>query len=236
MIARVPTGIDDLDLILGGGIPRSSNVLVKGPPGSFKTIFGLQMLYRNAVKNDTPGLYLSLNQPVGGVKEQAEQFGWSFDKTPVQFVTVDTTTDVNVERTVFEAIKKIGKGIVVIDSLTSFLNRPPLTPSEYEVDPLLEAIKRLPGLSFSDEALVRAMTARFLRRLTVTSATILFIYENRPDSSDGVCEYLSDGILKLSKIESLGKRTLCVEKMRYTEHDLLPRNITLKENGISFER
>lgn len=126
--------------------------------------------------------------------------------------------------------------MVVLDSLTSFLNRPPLTPNEYEVDPLFEAIKKLPGLNFSDEALMRAMTARFLRRLSTTDATILFIYENRSDAADGMCEYLADGIIKLSRIESLGKRTLSVEKMRYTKHDLQPRNIALKENGIVFEK
>lgn len=86
MGTRFSTGIDELDAMIGGGIPRASNVLVKGPPGSFKTIFGLQMLYRNASASDTPGLYVSFNQPIDGVKEQAGQFGWHFENKPVGFL------------------------------------------------------------------------------------------------------------------------------------------------------
>ncbi|MBO3802960.1 MAG: hypothetical protein JTT11_03670, partial [Candidatus Brockarchaeota archaeon] len=41
----VRTGIDGLDKILGGGIPRGRCVLVIGGPGTGKTTLCLQFLY-----------------------------------------------------------------------------------------------------------------------------------------------------------------------------------------------
>ncbi|MFS8065574.1 MAG: RAD55 family ATPase [Byssovorax sp.] len=52
MTRTIPVSIDGLDLILGGGIPvlkrhkdfaESATLLVRGPPGSGKTIFGVQL-------------------------------------------------------------------------------------------------------------------------------------------------------------------------------------------------
>src|SRR5437879_13839332 len=41
---RVSTGIDGLDELFGGGIPRTGNTLLEGPTGSGKTILSLQFL------------------------------------------------------------------------------------------------------------------------------------------------------------------------------------------------
>jgi len=52
MTRTIPVGIDGLNLLLGGGIPvltrhedfgESATLLVRGPPGSGKTIFGVQL-------------------------------------------------------------------------------------------------------------------------------------------------------------------------------------------------
>ncbi|MCX6775228.1 MAG: hypothetical protein NT130_00005, partial [Candidatus Micrarchaeota archaeon] len=47
-IKRVPTGIEELDKIIDGGFPEGSTILVKGSPGTLKTILGLQFLYNGA--------------------------------------------------------------------------------------------------------------------------------------------------------------------------------------------
>ena len=43
---RVPTGIDGLDPLIEGGFPKGSLVLLAGNPGTGKTIFSMQFLYR----------------------------------------------------------------------------------------------------------------------------------------------------------------------------------------------
>jgi circadian clock protein KaiC len=42
--ARVPSGVDQLDVMLGGGVPESSTTMIMGPSGTGKTTLGLQFL------------------------------------------------------------------------------------------------------------------------------------------------------------------------------------------------
>jgi KaiC/GvpD/RAD55 family RecA-like ATPase len=233
MVERIPTGIPELDDMLSGGFPQPSNILVKGPPGGFKTILCLQILY-NAARRKSPGLYVTFNQKSEGIKEQARQFGWNFDGLPAEFVSFDTTLDADLE---VNAVKEAKANIVVVDSLTSFLSRPPITRTEYQADPMIDAIKKFPGIRMSEDALIRAMTTRLIRKMSQTNATNLFIYEDQTlEGIRAACEYLVDGVLRLARVESIGKRTLTIEKMRYTKHDFLPRTIMLKEKGVTIER
>lgn len=55
---RISTGVERLDEIMGGGIPRYSTVFVAGLPGTGKTILGQQALFANGRRGRT-GLYLS---------------------------------------------------------------------------------------------------------------------------------------------------------------------------------
>ena len=236
MVGRIPTGIPELDEMLSGGFPHPSNILVKGPPGGFKTILCLQMLY-NAAKSKRPGLYVTFNQQVEGITEQAAQFGWNFKGLPVEFISFDTTLDADLEASMVNAVKESKADVVIIDSLTSFLSRPPITRTEYQADPLIDAIKKFPGIRLSEDALIRAMTTRLIRKMGQTKATNLFIYEDQTlEGIRAACEYLVDGVVKLARVESIGKRTITIEKMRYTRHDFLPRTISLKDNGLVVER
>lgn len=44
---RITSGIESLDLILGGGYPRGKGILITGSTGSGKTIMGIHFLYSN---------------------------------------------------------------------------------------------------------------------------------------------------------------------------------------------
>src|SRR5918912_2803534 len=56
--SRLSTGIDQLDAVLGGGIPRYSAVFVSGLPGAGKTILSHQAAFANAQAGRTC-LYLN---------------------------------------------------------------------------------------------------------------------------------------------------------------------------------
>lgn len=102
---------------------------------------------------------------------------------------------------------------------------------------MIDAIKKFPGIRLSEDALIRAMTTRLIRKMGQTKATNLFIYEDQTlEGIRAACEYLVDGVVKLARVESIGKRTITIEKMRYTRHDFLPRTISLKDNGLVVER
>jgi len=56
---RVPTGIDGLDPLIEGGFPRGSLVLLAGSPGTGKTIFSMQFLWKGAENYGDNGIYVS---------------------------------------------------------------------------------------------------------------------------------------------------------------------------------
>ena len=58
----IKTYIEGFDEKLGGGIPEGSIVLVVGEPGTMKSSVAFNVLFHNAVKENVPGLYISLEQ------------------------------------------------------------------------------------------------------------------------------------------------------------------------------
>jgi len=53
---RVPSGLDELDAMLGGGLPAASATIVMGPSGTGKTTLGLEFLAKSS--ETEPGLML----------------------------------------------------------------------------------------------------------------------------------------------------------------------------------
>ena len=49
-IEKAPTGINELDNILAGGLPKGSVTLVTGGPGTGKTILSIQFILNGATK------------------------------------------------------------------------------------------------------------------------------------------------------------------------------------------
>ncbi len=75
----VKTGIPGFDSTLSVGLKKNSSVVVSGPPGSGKTIFGLQFVYSGAKEFDEPGVYISLSQGIDEIKNDCRAFGWDID-------------------------------------------------------------------------------------------------------------------------------------------------------------
>jgi circadian clock protein KaiC len=59
------SGIPNLDLILGGGIPRGSLIMVVGPPGSGKTTLATQMAFHAAATGRRVLILTALSEPTG---------------------------------------------------------------------------------------------------------------------------------------------------------------------------
>lgn len=71
---RILTGMDELDLVLGGGIVIGSLVLVGGDPGIGKSTLLLQMC-KNLVEQERAVLYISGEESLKQIKMRAERLG-----------------------------------------------------------------------------------------------------------------------------------------------------------------
>ena len=75
MSEYIATGIHGVDTILGGvGIPQGHTILISGGPGSGKTTFAMQYLFKGATEHDEPGLYISLDEEPEDVKKNMASF------------------------------------------------------------------------------------------------------------------------------------------------------------------
>src|SRR5437868_8851311 len=63
-LPKALTGIQGLDEITGGGLPRGRPTLVCGGPGCGKTILGMEFLINGARQFDEPGVFMSFEETI----------------------------------------------------------------------------------------------------------------------------------------------------------------------------
>src|ERR1700730_9439256 len=80
----VRTGIEGLDAILFGGIPRSNTILVQGLVGSGKTLMGIELIYRGATEFHEPGLIVVFETSPAKIIRDAAGFGWNLEELQEQ--------------------------------------------------------------------------------------------------------------------------------------------------------
>ena len=140
---RVQTGIEGLDNILSGGLPKGHLYLIEGDPGTGKTTLALQFLLEGA-KNREKGMYVTLSESKRELEQVARSHGWTTDALVIHEIiptdeglrpeaqyTVFHPSDVELADTIsaiVEQVKDVNPERVVFDSLAEFrmLARDPL--------------------------------------------------------------------------------------------------------------
>ena len=129
-IEKIRTGVDGLDEVLGGGIPKGSVVLVSGLPGTMKSSLCYAVL-SNAVREDNVKcLFISLEQTKRSIEVQMETMGFDMESAKKGIHVLDVGTIqkesgrsstkpwMDFLRRTIEAKQRIdGVDIIVIDSL-----------------------------------------------------------------------------------------------------------------------
>jgi circadian clock protein KaiC len=131
--ARVSTGNEGLDQILGGGLDGNRLYLYEGRPGSGKTTLALEFLLEG-VRRGERVLYITLSETHAELKLVAKRHGWSLSGIEVfELVPPESTLDPTRELTVLypaemelsettklivERVEKSSPSRVVIDSLS----------------------------------------------------------------------------------------------------------------------
>lgn len=75
-LKKARTGIEGLDQMTGGGLPRGRTTLIVGAPGAGKTVFSLQTLVNGARQCNEPGIFVAFEEQADHIRANAAAFGW----------------------------------------------------------------------------------------------------------------------------------------------------------------
>ncbi len=243
MVSRVKTGIKGFDSLLEGGFPKSSTILLAGGPGTGKSIFCREFIYRGAMQFNEKGLIVTFEQSNRDLIEESELLGFDFKKLIKQekvfmLNVPGEKIDKNTIKDILSICKKKKIKRLAIDSLTTLSTNAPIY-SEISKISMKDVIGE--NTFFSPPILGENITRRFLYRFINTlksneELTTLLVSE-APEkeeylSRDTVSEFLCDGVL-LFTFQSMGgaySRSMLIRKMRKTKNneDLHPFEITKK--------
>jgi DNA repair protein RadA/Sms len=111
---RIPTGMEEFDRVIGGGIVAGSSVLLGGDPGIGKSTLLLQVAGK-FTERDHPSLYVSGEESPEQIRNRSDRLGIASEG-----IDVATTTDL-------EEIKELVDGgshrFVIVDSIQTLRSR-----------------------------------------------------------------------------------------------------------------
>ena len=75
-LPKIATGIPGFDELSHGGLPRNRTTLLRGGPGSGKTVFALQSLVNAARRRQEPGIFVAFEESTRQIVANAASFDW----------------------------------------------------------------------------------------------------------------------------------------------------------------
>ncbi|MEM2238346.1 MAG: KaiC domain-containing protein [Candidatus Caldarchaeum sp.] len=221
MIERLSTGVEGIDSLLQGGIPRGFFVAVTGEPGCGKTIVSIHFISKGIDEGDKC-VYVTTEESKNSIITQAELLGMDLKK-PVEenkLIIIDALmgTDerwslnaLDVEQLLEKVIAAkrelgFGRARLVVDSMSAFwLDRP---------------------------VMARRLSYTVKKVLAKWDFTTLAVSQYAITTSEAFgwgIEHVADGIIRFRRIIRNGvlQRFVLVEKMRQTNHSTVMHTIEI---------
>jgi KaiC/GvpD/RAD55 family RecA-like ATPase len=222
MQERVKTGIEGLDEIMNGGIPRGQLVLLSGTCGTGKTTICSQYIYNGLTKFKENGIYLSFEEMPQSIKNNVKQFGFDFEKFEKEgkfsFIKYDPYHVEEVFDILETAIRETKAQRVVIDSVSAL------------------------GIHVRDKAELRRMIFNLSVTLRKLGCTALMVSEIVPGSTGkisryGVEEFVTDSVVVLyyERNEFSFSRAMQVWKMSGSDHSKKLHPYKITDKGVSVQ-
>jgi len=226
----IRSGIPGLDsLFQGGGFPKGRQILLTGPPGSGKTVLGLQFLINGALNYNEPGIFVSFDDLPRHIRTDMKSFGWNIEQLEKEFdpplLTLVDGFSARVGLTTSEKFTIRAN----LDSLLMVL-----TEILEETGATRVCIDSLSTLStiVKDPVQVRKEILTMGAILGEQGCTTMLTSEN---SESGVEEYSAQGLIRLSYDElptGEFRRLVLVQKMRGFEHDFSWKEFKITKDGV----
>jgi len=227
LLPKSLTGIQGLDEITGGGLPKERPTLICGNAGCGKTLLAMEFLVRGATTYNEPGVFIAFEETEQELIKNVASLGFDLeDLVADKKIFID---HIHLERREIEesgeydleglfirlnhAIDSIGAKRVVIDTIESLFSGLP------------------------NAGILRAELRRLFRWLKDKKVTAIITGE-RGESSltrQGLEEYVSDCVIVLDHrvTDQTSTRRLRIVKYRGTLHGTNEYPFLIDENGLS---
>ena len=150
-LPKSPTGIQGLDEITGGGLPKGRPTLVCGGAGCGKTLLAMEFLVRGATQFHEPGVFMAFEETAKDLTQNVVSLGFDLkdliarnrillDFVHVERGEIEETGEYDLEGLFIRlghAIDSIGAKSVVLDTIESlFAGLPnPLSETGFDLKP-----------------------------------------------------------------------------------------------------
>jgi circadian clock protein KaiC len=226
-LPKAPTGINGLDEITGGGLPRGRATIVCGGPGCGKTMLGMEFLIRGAQEFNEPGVLVAFEETPQEIERNVASLGFDvknlvdrkklfLDYVYVEPSEIQETGDYDLEGLFIRlqhAVDTIGAKRICLDTLEALFS------------------------SFSNEGVLRAELRRLFRWLKDRNLTAVITAEKGENTltRHGLEEYVSDCVILLDHRvrEQISTRRLRIVKYRGTSHGADEYPFLIDSTGIS---
>ncbi len=226
-LLKSPTGINGLDEITGGGLPKGRPTLICGSAGCGKTLFSTEFIVRGALQYGEPGVFMAFEEKAEELTMNVASLG--FDLKQLQADKLIRLDHVHIERHEIEetgeydleglfirlgyAIDSIGAKRVVLDTIENLFT----------------------GLT--NQGVLRAEIRRLFEWLKNKGVTTIITGEKGEGTLTryGLEEYVSDCVILLDHRVSnqISTRLLRVVKYRGSLHGTNEYPFLIDEEGIS---
>ncbi len=225
-LEKSPTGIQGLDEITNGGLPKGRPTLVCGKAGCGKTLFAMEFLVRGATEFNEPGVFMAFEETEKELTVNVASLGFELDKlvakkmilldhVHIERSEIEITGEFNLEGLFIRlnyAIDSIGAKRVVLDTIESLFSGLP------------------------NELIIRAELRRLFRWLKDKGVTTIITGESgiKSITRHGIEEYVSDCVILLDHRvnEQVSTRRLRIAKYRGTNHATNEFPFLIHNNGI----
>src|SRR5450631_2220145 len=226
-LPKCPTGIQGLDEITDGGLPRGRPTLVCGGAGCGKTLLAAEFLARGAMEFKEPGVLMAFEETETELTANVASLGFDLaglirrKKIVVDYVHVERSEvqesgEYDLEGLFVRlgyAIDSIGAKRVVLDTLEALF------------------------ASLPNEAILRAELRRLFRWLKDKGVTAVITAERGREqlTRHGLEEYVSDCVIVLDHrvYDQIATRNLRVMKYRVAVHGTNEFPFLIGDTGIS---
>jgi circadian clock protein KaiC len=226
-LPKSPTGIQGLDEITGGGLPKGRPTLICGSAGCGKTLLAMEFLVRGATQFNEPGVFMAFEETAKDLTKNVASLGFDLKdlvarkKIVLDFVYLEPreireSGEYDLEGLFIRlghAIESIGAKRVVLDTIESLF------------------------YGFPNQLILRAELRRMFRWLKDKGVTAIITGE-RGESTltrQGLEEYVSDCVIVLDHrvSDQVSSRRLRVVKYRGSTHGTNEYPFLIDEDGIS---